>query len=74
MIYVNIHQVKTGLSELLKKVERGEEVIITKRNRPVAKLSPIEGIRQERRIGTAKGKVHIADNFDVLIEDFSIDK
>lgn len=72
MVYINIHQAKTHLSELLKKAEKGEEVIITKRSRPIAKLSPIEGIRKERRIGAAKGKVHISDNFDMPIEDFPI--
>jgi prevent-host-death family protein len=74
MIQVNIQIAKKFLSKLLEKVEKGEKVIIMKRNRPIAKLSPIEGIRQERRIGTAKGKVHITDNFDAPIEDFPIDK
>ena len=63
---------KRHLSKLLEKVEKGEEIIITKRDRPIAKLSPIEWIKQERRIGTAKGKVHISDKFDAPIKDFPI--
>lgn len=70
MIQVNIQMAKRHLSKLLEKVEKGEEIIITKRDRPIAKLSTIEGIRQERRIGTAKGTVKIADDFDAPIEDF----
>jgi prevent-host-death family protein len=70
MIRVNIHEAKTHLSKLIEKVQKGEDVIIAKGNKPVAKLTLIEELKPERRTGTAKGKVHISDKFEAPIEDF----
>ena len=70
MIKVNVHEAKTQLSKLLVKVQEGEEVIIAKGNKPVAKLVLIEEMKPEREIGSAKGKIYIADDFDEPLEDF----
>lgn len=61
---VNIHEAKTHFSKLLRRVARGEEVIIAKAGEPVARLSPIKPIRKPRVPGDAKGLVSIADNFN----------
>ena len=54
MIKVNVHEAKTHLSRLLEKVREGEQVIIAKRNKPVAELVLIEELKPERRSGMYK--------------------
>lgn len=64
MTEVNIHEAKTHLSRLLARVAAGEEVIISKAGRPIARLVPIRA-RQARRVpGQDKGHIWIADDFD----------
>lgn len=70
MIKVNVHEAKTQLSKLLVKVQEGEEVIIAKGNKPIAKLVLLEEMKPERKIGSAKGQIFIADDFDEPLEDF----
>jgi prevent-host-death family protein len=65
----NIHSAKTHLSKLLEKVARGEEVIISKGNKPVAILKKYEAPKKERKGGQWKGKVWVADDFDDFGED-----
>jgi len=71
MIQVTVHEAKTNLSKLIKKVQDGEEVIIAKRNHPVVKLVLVDDEKPKRRIGTAKGRVIISDDFDAPLEDFA---
>lgn len=70
MYQVNIHEAKTHFSKLLREVQNGNEVIIAKGNKPIAKLVSIEGSNRPRKIGTAKGKVRISDDFDAPLDDF----
>ncbi len=70
MTIVNIHEAKTHLSRLIKKVLNGEEVVIARGNKPVAKLVQYDHIRKKRQIGTAKGKVRMAKDFKAVAEDF----
>ncbi len=65
----NVHQAKTHLSRLLERAERGEEIVIARGGRPVAKLVPYRGRRTARRLGRAKGKIWIAPDFDDTPED-----
>ena len=53
---VNIHEAKSSLSRLLVRVVKGEEVIIAKGNRPIARLVPAFGVKR-RVAGSAKGKL-----------------
>ena len=69
MYQVNIHEAKTNLSKLIKKVINGEEVIIAKGNKPLVKLVYIEGNKPIRKLGTAKGKIKIAADFDAPLDD-----
>jgi prevent-host-death family protein len=62
-IKVNIHEAKTNLSKLLTRVAKGEEVIISKAGKPVAKLVSITKKSKKRLPGSAKGKVIIEKNF-----------
>ncbi len=64
---VNVHQAKTHLSRLLERVIKGEEIIIAKSGRPMAKLVPIPS--EPRRPGRLKGKIRIAADFDAPLPD-----
>lgn len=61
---VNVHTAKTQLSRLLQSVEQGEEVVIARDGQPVAKLVALAPAKVVRRPGTAKGRIHIHDDFD----------
>ncbi|MGA7202510.1 MAG: type II toxin-antitoxin system Phd/YefM family antitoxin [Candidatus Cybelea sp.] len=69
---VNIHQAKTHLSALLARVESGEEVLIAKAGRPIARLVPVNAPAQ-RELGWDSGlKFWIAEDFDeYLPEEFA---
>ena len=61
---VNIHEAKTHLSRLLEKVKAGEEVIIAKAGKPVARLVPMETAPAPRYLGSAKGEFTVPDDFN----------
>lgn len=66
MRQVNIHEAKTHFSELIAAVERGEEIIIARRGKPVAKLEsaePAERARRKPRFGLWKGKINVDPSF-----------
>jgi prevent-host-death family protein len=66
---VNIHEAKTHFSKLLAKVSAGEEIIIAKAGKPVARLAPIERKIQKKRVpGIDKGKIWMSDDFAVMSE------
>jgi prevent-host-death family protein len=60
----NIHETKTQLSRLLEKVMKGEEIIIAKAGKPVAKLVPYTEKPTKRQPGFWKGKVTMSEDFD----------
>jgi len=64
MHQVNIHEAKTHLSKLLEEVARGEEVIISKAGKPIAKLVPLDKKANKRKPGGMKGKIRIGKDFD----------
>ena len=64
MISVNIHEAKTHLSRLLKRVAAGEEILISKAGKPMAKLTPISKPKSNRVPGLDKGVIQIPDDFD----------
>jgi prevent-host-death family protein len=59
---LNVHDAKTHLSRLLDRVAAGEEIVLSKHGKPVAKLVPMPPV--ERRPGRLKGKIKIAADFD----------
>ena len=62
MDLLNVHFAKTHLSKLLDRVAAGEEIMLAKNGKPVAKLVPIQPV--SRRPGRLKGKIKIAVDFD----------
>lgn len=62
---VNTHDAKTHLSEYLEDVERGETVVICRRNVPIAELRRVASIppAKQRPIGKGKGAFHLPDSF-----------
>jgi prevent-host-death family protein len=69
-IHVNIHEAKTHLSELLQRVMSGEEVIIAKAGKPVARLLPFQPAPEPRQPGNDSGKVTIAPDFNAPLDEF----
>ncbi|MBI3179655.1 MAG: type II toxin-antitoxin system prevent-host-death family antitoxin, partial [Deltaproteobacteria bacterium] len=64
-------EAKAELSALIEQVQKGEEVLISKAGRPVARLVPYEGIGKRRVPGALRGKIEIAPDFDVWPEDIA---
>jgi len=77
---VNIHAAKTHLSRLLEEAAAGEEIIIAKAGKPVARLVPFEKKTDvESTLGMWKGKVWMSDDFDAplppeILRSFGIEE
>jgi prevent-host-death family protein len=71
MRIVNVHAAKTNLSKLLERVSAGEEIIIARDSKPVAKLVPID--QPKRVFGALKGKIVIPDSFFDPLPDDELD-
>ena len=69
MKIVNVHQAKTHLSKLLARAAQGEEIIIGKSGKPVARLTAFDLNDKPRPLGLWKGKVKVAKDFDRLPRD-----
>lgn len=71
MIRLNIHEAKTHLSRYLKKLAKGQSILLCKRNIPIAEIRPIPSERKTQRpIGLAKGKFEVpAEFFEPLPPD-----
>jgi prevent-host-death family protein len=65
----NIHQAKTHLSRLVERAAMGEEIIIAKAGKPMAKLVAYRPETTPRKPGYWRGKVEIREDFDALPED-----
>ena len=60
----NIHDAKTNLSRIIERVERGEEIIISRAGRPVAKLVPLAGSVRRGGRGSLRGQLVLAPDWD----------
>ena len=71
MQIIEISEAEASLSELIKKVLRGEEVIIGKAGKPLAKLIPYKLVSTPRKLGAGnwQGQIWIADDFDETSEE-----
>ena len=63
MSTVTIHQAKTNLSKLIQKVAAGEEVIIARGAKPVARLVPVGEVKGKRQPGSLKGRLRVGPEF-----------
>lgn len=69
---VNIHDAKTNLSSLLAEAEAGEEIVIARAGKPIAKLVPFKAKKKkrlDRRPGQLKGKIWIGSDFEDPLPD-----
>lgn len=74
-VHVNIHEAKTHLSRLLVQAGEGEEIIIAKAGKPIARLVPIKERVLRRQPGSAKGQVAVVADFNAplpepILEEF----
>jgi prevent-host-death family protein len=60
----NIHEAKTQLSRIIERVEQGDEVVISRAGRPVAKVVPLTAHVTRTGRGSLRGKLTLADNWD----------
>ncbi len=70
---VNIHDAKTNFSKLVDAAANGEEILIAKAGKPVARLVPLAPVKPVRQLGGLKGKIEIADDFDAPLPDEILD-
>ena len=68
--HIDVEQAKVRFAELLELAAAGQEVMIDKDQRPFVKLSPATLPRPRRVFGSARGKIHIAPDFDEPLPDF----
>lgn len=68
---VNVYEAKTNLSKLLDRVTQGEEIVIARGGRPVARLVPLLRRVEPRLPGVWRGRLRIASDFDELSADVS---
>jgi prevent-host-death family protein len=61
---VNVHEAKTHFSRLLDRAQAGQEFVIAKAGRPVARLGPLAGPGKRRRLGLLDGKFRVPDDFN----------
>jgi len=61
---VNMHEAKTHLSRLVEQVAAGQDVIIARAGRPIARLVPYVERRDRRQPGRLRGRVRMAEDFD----------
>lgn len=69
MLMINIADAKANLSRLLSKVLLGEQVIISKAGKPIARIVPFNGSAKVRKSGVLKGQIEISPDFDELPVD-----
>ena len=68
---ISIAEAKAKFSELIKRAEAGEEIVVTRHGRPVARvMPPAEELKKPPLLGALKGKIRIADDFDEPLEEF----
>lgn len=63
MAIVTIHQAKTNLSRLIERASAGEEIIIARGSKPVARLVPVGAVKGKRQPGSLKGKLVVGPEF-----------
>ena len=68
---VNVHAAKTHLSRLLERAEAGEEIVIGRAGKPIAKLVPYKAERPKRTFGLLKGQIVVHGDFDADNEEIA---
>lgn len=68
---IDLNHAEMRLAELVQRAARREDVILTDGGHPVAKIVPIAQAQGPREFGSARGLIHMADDFDAPLEDFA---
>jgi antitoxin (DNA-binding transcriptional repressor) of toxin-antitoxin stability system len=71
-LYYNLYDAKTSLSKLLERAARGEEIVLGKGGRPMARLGPLRKKHGRRKPG--REKIRIADDFDAPLPKAILDQ
>lgn len=66
---VSLHAAKTHLSRLVDRAAAGEEIVIVKAGKPVAKLVPLDRPRAHRMLGSLRGRLRVPDDFDAPLPE-----
>jgi prevent-host-death family protein len=69
MASINVYEAKTQLSRLLDRAEAGEEIVITRHGRPVARLGPIQPRPDPRKLGVLRGRLRMSRDFDAPLPE-----
>lgn len=70
---VNIYEAKTNFSRLVEQAAAGEEIVIAKAGKPLARLSPLRDGNEPRKPGCLAGRFHVSDDFDASLPDDLLD-
>lgn len=63
MAVTTIHEAKTNLSRLIKRAERGEEILIARGKTPVVRLTPVKKPAKKRQLGLHRGEFEVGPEF-----------
>lgn len=74
MSLINIHAAKTQLSRLVDAAAAGEEIIIARAGRPVARLVPFAPQSERRRLGMLAGQLKVPADFDSPLPEEELDR
>ena len=66
---VNVHEAKTHFSKLLRRVARGDEILIARAGKPIARLLPIAQGRPPPVLGADRGKFTVPEDFDAPLPE-----
>jgi len=66
---INIHEAKTHLSRIVDEVAAGAEIIIAKAGKPMARLTPLAGVRRKKKLGLLKGRIKVPDDFNANLPE-----
>ncbi len=70
---VGIHAAKAQFSRLVDAAAAGEEILITKSGKPIARLGPLTSQKSKRKLGALAGKLRVPENFDAPLPDEILD-
>jgi prevent-host-death family protein len=72
MAQVGMHEAKTTLSKLVERAEAGEDIVIARNGKPVARLVPVAGTNALASVqGALRGRIHLREDFDDLPDDIA---
>lgn len=69
---VNIYEAKTKLSQLVDRAAAGEDVVVSRNGKPLARITRLEGPRRPIRFGVLKGKIRIGRDFDAPLLEAAV--